>query len=222
MRMAGRLDDFLTAGRTDDALRSFFEQLMHPLVAKAGAKAISEKTPGNAFVLSECLDLFPNASGVHVVRHPAAVVSSLMRVRERHVLQNQPIPDRPESPAAMLRSTLDYMKAGLRAAQTHPERVHVVRYESLVENPEVEIRAMSAKLGVEFSPKMLQPEDVRHPAYAIVESGTPWYTQQEFVSPISASKASAWKVELPEAAQADIRSALRENSRELEGFGYSL
>lgn len=220
MRVGGRLDDFLTSERTDAALRSFFDQLISPLAAKAGAKAISEKTPGNAFVLADCLELFPDAVGVHVVRHPGAVVNSLMRVRARHVEQGKPIPERLESPQAMLRSTLDYMKAGLKAAREHPDRVHVMRYESLVADPEAEVQWMCSKLGLPFEAEMLRPELVEHPAHSIVASGTPWYTEGEFVSSIDAGKADAWRTDLPAAAQADLQLSLRDNKSDLAEFGY--
>jgi kumamolisin len=217
-----KLSMFLPQDQVDRELRQFVMGLLTPMAAKKGKTRISEKTPSNALYFEELLHLFPEARCVHVVRHPGAVLNSLLRVRARYVQSNSPVP------AFLLdsKTTANYVRrvfaAGLAAHKRMPGRVTVVKYEQLVRRPEQTVRSLCDSIGVEFEPGMLKPETFSHDAAALVRLGTPWHRAGEFKRPISDKRMAAWRAELGPGDLQALRTAFAGATDLLGEMGYSI
>ncbi len=119
-----------------------WDRVLDRELKRSGKRIIVDKTPANAFMWQRLLECWPAARFVFLVRHPAAIVDSLLRARPKL------------SPARVERSVLEYAH-GVEAART--ERVgHTLRYEDLVADPMVALTALCRFLGVAWEPTMLE------------------------------------------------------------------
>lgn len=218
----GLISSFLSQEQIDDGLRSFVMNLLTPLAQQAGASTVSEKTPGNILVLQELLELFPRALGVHVIRHPGAVLSSLLRVKARYVSEGIDVPERLSTLDIMARNIHATFVAGKQAKEATPDRVAFVQYEQLVRFSEQAIRDLCVLIGVDFRNEMLRPELFRHGAEDVVMSGTPWYTLSEFKRPISSDRLTAWQAELDSESLRALTAAFSGSEEVLAMFGYKI
>ncbi|HEX8968216.1 MAG TPA: sulfotransferase [Chloroflexota bacterium] len=105
-----------------------------------------EKTPRHVLHLDAIGEAFPDAVFVNVVRNPVDVVSSLLGV-----------------PFASTRSMLSHAQRWLESiaaaqayASARPGRLQTVVYESLVREPEAQVRAVCAFANLEYEPAMLE------------------------------------------------------------------
>lgn len=119
-----------------------------------------EQTPRNIFYAQALLDHFPDAHVVHIVRDPRAVLASQKNRSMMRANGADKVPRR-----EMLRTRVNYhpftmcklWNQATTAAQRlrdHP-RVHILRFEALVESPETEMASLCAALGLRYEPDML-------------------------------------------------------------------
>ncbi len=104
-----------------------------------------DKTPANMRWVGPLFECFPDAQAVAIVRDPRDVYLSLLSLKwfgddpwtiGRYIAEN----------GEMLRDWI---------STCPPERLHVVRYEDLVAEPESTLRRLCAGLGLEFVPAMV-------------------------------------------------------------------
>ncbi|MCK2216662.1 sulfotransferase [Actinomadura sp. ATCC 31491] len=119
-----------------------WDRVLHRELARSGKPVLVEKTPSNVFVWRRLAACWPDARFVFLLRHPMSIVQSWHEA--------DPV-KRPMSEAVP--RTLSYMTY-LEEARTHLEGL-TVRYESLVADPEAELRRLCRHLGVEWEPGML-------------------------------------------------------------------
>lgn len=101
-----------------------------------------EKTPQHAFIARKLLDWYPTARLVHIVRDPRDVVASMLRMpwgNHNCVLD-----------ARLWRACV----AGAEECETDP-RFLAVRYETLVAEPELQLRRICEFVGEQAEPGML-------------------------------------------------------------------
>lgn len=116
-----------------------------------------EKTPGNERHVEAILAGFPGAAFVHVLRHPLAIAAALKRLAGSRGW--------PWDIAACARELRESFESAARWSNAlGPRRYHVVRYESLVEQPEAQMRALAADLGLSFHASLLLPTVFGRPA----------------------------------------------------------
>lgn len=106
-----------------------------------------DKTPAYALSLDFLAKLYPNACYVVLTRHPIAVwssyVDSFFDGDDRVAHAHNPLLER-------------YVPAIARFLRTRPvERLHRVRYEDLVRDPEAQARSLADFLGIPFEPAMV-------------------------------------------------------------------
>ncbi len=143
------LDDLcreLPGGRDDwhAAVRDFAGSIYARLAG--GAPVFLDKTPRYALVARELLAAFPEAPVVCLWRNPLAVVASIAETWDAG------------------RWNLHYFRVDLYdglarlvdAARDAPGRVHALRYEDLVREPEKHLRALFAHLGVSPDASVLE------------------------------------------------------------------
>jgi hypothetical protein len=176
---AGSLDAALAAGELDDlrgrvAERAGFEapqllphlgrlggatyrELFASAFALVAAAMPTERYAGMKEVwavefVPHLARAFPDARFVLVVRDPRAVVASLVAMAERDPTQRA-------HPLSYLRHWRKQIAFGARFAADRglAPRVRTLVYERLVRDPEGELRALCAWLGIDFEEAMLAP-----------------------------------------------------------------
>lgn len=163
-----------------------------------------EKRPAYIRYIGVLRRLFPDAQFVHLVRDGRDCVASLLEMSwwphgVRHAV-------------ATWAQAIDH---GRRAARSLPAGTyHELRYESLVSDPEPELRALCAFLGEEYDPAMAEPSRV---AAQAVPRRKRWHarTRQE----LTAARFGSWRERLSPADIALCESAL---GRRLTAYGYEL
>jgi hypothetical protein len=143
------LDDFCAAlpnGRADwhAEVREFALRL-YERAAGGSARYFLDKTPRYALAVGELFRAFPDARFVFLWRHPLAMVASILETW------------------GLGRWNLHYFKADvfdgvarlIAASRAHGERCVALRYEDLVREPEKQLRAVFAYLGLDWQPEVL-------------------------------------------------------------------
>jgi hypothetical protein len=126
------------------------------------------------------LRLFPDAQVVHIVRDPRATVASLGSM-----------PWWPYDSVASMATWAQADYCARRDRRRLPADVFtVLRYESLVADPESELRRLCAFLTEDFDPTMLRPSEVRH----VVPSGKHWHGN--LASSVGSHRVDAWQGDL--------------------------
>jgi len=115
-----------------------------PQVGTGGAGAPwrwVEKTPTHANFLERIIQLYPQVQILHIVRHPVPAILS----------RRQKFPFNRETPLDRLaRAWNRLLENAEQSRKKHPERMHTLRYEDMVGDPEKTLGAVGAFLGVPF------------------------------------------------------------------------
>ena len=123
------------------------------------------------------LRLFPDAQIVHIVRDGRAVVASL-----------KTMPWWPYDSIGSMGAWAQATYCARRDERRLPgDVVHVLRYESLVADPEAELRRLCAFLEEDFDPAMLEPSEVR----AVVPEGKTWHGNLS--RSVGTARVEAWR-----------------------------
>ncbi len=159
----------LAAIRTAAQPRTYgtvFRAVFDHLAACAGKTRWLEKTPQHIFLIDEILRSVPDARFVEIVRDPRDILASKKKRKQavRTVTQFDPAEQRIRTLERVYDPFWDALewrlavRAGQDARRAHSERLHTLRYEDLVAQPEPTMQAVCAFLGLDFAPEML---DVR-------------------------------------------------------------
>lgn len=141
------LESAIRAG--DRSARSIFLTILSAYQARVGRPRLGEKTPLHARCVPRIRSVFPDAKFIHIHRDPRDVVASM--------LQMQWTQGTVRSEARTWRKTLC---EHLRCLTTLPPTCYTgVRFETLVEKPEEELRRLCEFLGESFNPAMLEFHD---------------------------------------------------------------
>jgi tetratricopeptide (TPR) repeat protein len=130
------------------AVRAWAGVLYRRALADSGRRFFVDKTPRYFHVIQELARAFPRARFVLLLRHPLAVLSSVLRTwfndDTRAFVSSTHYTDLTRGPRLLC--------DGIKRLG---ERAVVVRYESLVSEPERCVRDMCERLGISFEPRML-------------------------------------------------------------------
>jgi Sulfotransferase family len=138
-----------TEAEFDARLREFYSGLFERHALAQGKQRWGEKTPFHSRHMAEMATVFPDAVFVGIVRHPGAVVHSL--VRKFHY--------EPADAAAYWDETnKEILRRGLELGD---ERFALLRYEDLVQEPELTMRELLDWLGEPWSDDVLHHHDVQ-------------------------------------------------------------
>ncbi len=113
--------------------------------AKPSATRWGDKTPLNTFYLDKISALYPNAKYVHIVRDPYDVTASYVKM------------GRYENVEAAARRWLTAIDQCRNIEKQKPLQYLELRYETLVRDPEPQIKCLCDFLGIQFLPDMLSP-----------------------------------------------------------------
>lgn len=113
-----------------------------------------EKTPNNVRAIDRLLTWYPNARFIHVIRDGRDVMCSLRHHPRERVVNGEIIPVQSNNPIEKSATRwLNDTTMGL-AFQNHP-RCLEVRYETLVRDPETEMKRVCSFIGEDYEPGML-------------------------------------------------------------------
>ncbi len=143
-----------------DGLRSFFQESTARFAHQVSARispggVLILKNPELSLVLSDALELFPNAKLLATVRDPRDQVAAELQVQERQVAAGMTPPG--YDPRDMSRLTgyyLSYCREIMELRRQHPEKIYLVRYEDLVLTTEDVLTGLRefTGLGLPFNP----------------------------------------------------------------------
>lgn len=145
-------------GITDAA--TLYARVLQAEATAAGARIPCEQTPRYLFSVDEILAAYPEARIVHIYRDPRDVLLSQKNRWRRGFLTEKRMPV-----IWILRSwsnyhpylTARFWVSAMAQADRLKARPQVfeLRYETLLETPEPQLRALCAHLGLPFEPQML-------------------------------------------------------------------
>jgi hypothetical protein len=130
-----------------------WDRLLHRELTRHGKRYLVNKTPSDVFIANAIKECWPDARFVYLLRHPAAIAASRARARPQ------------DSEARNLAAVRRYTDALEKARAKHPG--HVIRYESLTEDPRGELEKLCAFLDVPFEESMLDYARFDHGAYKV-------------------------------------------------------
>ncbi len=138
--LPGGEDDYLAA------MRACSDAIYQRLLDASGRALLLEKTPAYALVLDFLAKLYPQAKYIVLTRHPLAVWSSYVESffdgDHQAAHANNPLLER-------------YVPAIARFLREAPVPLLHVRYETLVREPDAEMRRICAFLGIDFNAGMV-------------------------------------------------------------------
>lgn len=167
-----------------DRLRDHYFEALERLVPGARERTIVDKLPLNILAAPLIHRLFPEAKIIFAQRHPCDVVLSCF-------MQSFAINDAMANFLDLGDSARLYdlvLAFWERCRDVLPLRVHIVRYEALVEDPEGEARTLLDFLGLPWDPAVL---DHRSTARARGTISTPSYSQ--VIRPIYREASGRWE-----------------------------
>ena len=133
----------------DDRLREFYSGMFQRHARSQGKSRWGEKTPFHSRHIAQMAAVFPDAVFVAIVRHPGAVVTSL--VEKFHY-------DTADAVTYWDSTNKEILRRGLELAD---DRFALLRYEDLVEHPEETLRELVGFLGEPWSDDLLRHNDVQ-------------------------------------------------------------
>jgi len=131
-----------------------WDRILHRELAASGKQLIVDKTPNNVYIADRLLECWPDARFIFLLRHPAAIARSRMKVKG-------PDYDEERNVAVIRR----YCEALEDARATHPG--HTVRYEQVTSDPESATRGICEFLGVPWEPTMLDYGQFDHGRFKV-------------------------------------------------------
>lgn len=181
-----------------------FENLMNYLLKRSGKHRWGEKTPRHLRHVDKIKRYFPGAKFILLVRDGRATIKS-------HY-----------SHPGWFHNIVFFSKEWLRDAKAmldiidsvESDKFFILRYESLLENPEDVVRKLMKFLGETYEESMLVPVDDNENGYQFYTR--PWMVKSSMG--IDHRRADSWREEL---APAQIKLIERLTCKELMALGYS-
>lgn len=180
-------------------------------------RILVDKSPSYAAdraVLERAEALFARPLYVHLVRHPLAVMESVVRTRMDRMLGHDG-GDAEAFAQTMWRDQNRTLEAFL--AGVDPARRHVLRYEDLVRAPEAAMRALAGFIGVGFEPALLTPYEGERMTDGVharsLSIGDPNFASHSTIDP---ALAETWRETMRD------RTLSAETARLARGFGYDI
>jgi hypothetical protein len=156
---------------TDRSDRAIFQAMLEVFTeAKKGVYGdeliLGEKTPAHLYSVPTLFEWFPRTKVIHTFRDPRGIfVSTLKRMQTSNWGLRARYPSLPGAivsplinPLTVLfttRAWLDAVKLHARYQQAYGDRYMLVRFEDLVADPERQVRAICAFVGVPYESRMV-------------------------------------------------------------------
>jgi hypothetical protein len=177
--------------------QALFTCLVKHHAESQGKQRWGEKTPQHALFSETLCEWYPSATLIHMIRDPRDVVASLQRMSW--------------AANSVVRNARTWRECNLAAQRcSHLPQYLPVRYETLIAKPEQELARICARLGEEYDPAMLGPQQATG-----IPSTRPWSIRAE--QPITTERLDKWREQLTAKEVSQIEWAV---GRHMETFGY--
>lgn len=206
---------------TDRSERALFALMIEMFDERTGverAAVTGEKTPSHLMFVPTLVDWFPGAKIVHTFRDPRAVYASeLRRRREGRWGPKRLMPWLPDAIVDPLLAPVELVRTAVvwrRASRLDDEyrrllgdRYQLIRFEDLVQEPEANLRAVCALIGVPYDPVLLEIDVV----------GSSFEERRHGAGGFDPAVAERWRAHVGPLARACFRLVL---GRQLRKRGY--
>jgi hypothetical protein len=198
----GPILDHMAARERRIGLWTVFEGVVAAL-SPPDTVLMGEKTPNHLVWWEHLTGAVPALKLIAVVRDPRAVLRSHRRVAWGE-----------KDAVSLGERWLHHQRAiGDAGRLLGPDRCLTLRYEDLVADPEGHHARLAGFLGVPYEPETIDPDTLAvHPLFPDRET---W--KGEAMEPVSSTRVSSWRSELPEADVAAVEAACGEI---MGAFGY--
>jgi len=173
---------------------------------KNGHLRLIEKTPYHVFYMDQILGYFPDACFLNIVRDPRDVVSSRLKMP---TAAHQSVHQFAEDWLQCIRSAEDF-------AARHPQKIHTIRYEDLVQNPEKELQDICSFSDLTYTPAMLSAFAGNFDSCTL-PGHEPW--KDEIRTGAILNRSGVWKERIS-SSQAEIITAAA--GEKMPGYGYQV
>jgi hypothetical protein len=181
---------------------------------------LGEKTPTHLYYVPTLFEWFPQAKVIQTFRDPRAIfVSNLKKVRKGKgglKVKVEFLPgkllDPFVAPVELLHITkawLDAVRLHIKYEQLYPQRYRMVRFEDLINKPEIEVRQICDFLDIPFATTMLEE-------IAIV--GSSFQSQRRVSGGFDMAAAERWQDHINPFVKAWFSIS---GKRQLQKFGYT-
>jgi len=128
----------------------FLNTIYNKAIEKQNKKYFLDKTPRYYYIIDELVEIFPEAKFVVLLRNPLAVLNSILTnwVKEDLSVLCWCIDDLISAPNKIVNTI-----------EKNPDRCFVIKYENLVQQPDVILKQVSEYLGIEFYKDMMNYEN---------------------------------------------------------------
>lgn len=194
-------DAFLAlAHAADRSWEGLFTALLAAYAQAHNAERVGEKSPVHTHYVGELMRAFPNATFVHILRDPRAVVLSRMTAGFG---------------TSRIAPNIRRWRRAIEMHRDHadalgPGRYTLVRYEELVTNPRETLGRVCALIGATMTDAMLEPHKRERKGFA--ERSAEWMSNT--LKPISTTSLEKWRDRLTPRQTALIEHALKREMRE--------
>lgn len=181
-------------------------------IQKKNVRFFSEKTPNNVLVFNDLNRIYPEAKFIWVIRHPMACLSSFRSVAAKN--KNSNLGNNIFSDAALIK---EYLGAGERFYNAHPDKCHKIYFEDLMLNPVESIKNVCDFIGVNFEYDMLdttKPSDIKLIHKKGADGLEGFFSEGLKDKPLDLSIVDKWKTKLNIYSQTILESLLSDSNLE--------
>lgn len=215
-----RINLYTNRNEVDNLCCEFVEDILVNFANRNNCKYISEKTPSNVLHFKELLQVCPKAKFIFVLRDPRAVISSMKTVRKKHIQSKK---EKPTNFIRNIQASIHYtekcINSGFEMYKKYSDRVILIQYEKIIENPELEMKRICGSLNIEYEEGMINPDDNSKTNHVGVGVDGIWYDNNMYFRGIEKDEIEKWKNNLNE-KELYLIEKIFSNNRYLKGYNY--
>jgi len=216
---SGRIKEYCTHEQIDKEVSFFIERLLYPYAVKNNTFFVSEKTPWNILYFSQLITLFPKAKFIFCVRDPRSVVNSMLQVGKRYELSNQDGPAFTKNIYVAVQTLNKCNQSGFDALYQDSNKILLVQYEKILQNPEYETQKICTFLNINFYKRLLALEEGNDKTIKLADGI--WGNKQNLMARPDITRMHTWKKKLSLYQQFFIYECLK-NETYLQKMDYDI
>jgi hypothetical protein len=189
----GRQSFFFNEDEIQKIFKSFIDKLFQKRTSK-NTEYISEKTPSNALVFENLIELDNSYKLIFVVRDPRGIIASMREVAKRAANNGNKKVRLGNNLLIDIRLINKYYQKVNNTKKKYPNNVYIIYYENILEFPERTIKKLCDYLNLEFLSQMLDTSKTNEISQ-LVDNQTiaSFYTKEMYDRKISKSGVDRWK-----------------------------
>lgn len=154
---------------------SFFRSALEEYAAVHNKSIIGEKTATHIKWIDTIFQWYPNAKVIWIVRDGRDVAMALMRLFHKNLRTH----------CCTWRMSVEL---GLKFEQKYSNKIHKIRFEDLITNPQSELKNLGNFLGINYQERMLDTQ-----VYSKAVPENELFYKERALKPIDCSRIGEWK-----------------------------